>query len=206
MDLLRTLVPLAVALILIELLPGPSLIAVAAASIRDRSSGLWTALGVATGDMLWATAALGGIGTLLQQSRSTFLVLRCLGAGYLMMLALRLWRQDAPTAARRAARTHEPRGRSFANGLLVDLANPKAALLFTSLYASALPAGSDAWWAGAVLLTTSAVAYGWHLLVAVLLSGRRTRRCHLPARTSRAVNRLAAAVIGALGVRLALSM
>jgi threonine efflux protein len=204
MDLLRTLLPLAVALILIEVLPGPSVIAVAVASIRDRSAGLWTALGVATGDVLWATAALGGLGTLLQQSHSTLVVLRCLGAGYLLVLALRLWRQDAPTAARRAARIHEPRGRSFVKGLLVDLANPKAALLFTSLYASVLPADSDAWSAGAVLLMTSAVAYGWHLLVAVLLSGQRTRRHHWPARTSQTVNRLAASVIGALGVSLAL--
>jgi threonine efflux protein len=186
---------------------GPSLIAVAIASLQDRRSGLCTALGVATGDLLWAAAALAGIGTLLQPDRPIIVVLRWLGAGYLLVLAVGLWRQHSQTRpAEDAARLRRRWGRSLLNGLLVDLANPKAALFFTSLYASALPKGLDIWVAAAALGMTGVGVYGWHLLVVALLSGPGTGRRPWPRRrTSRVANRVAAAVMCALGIRLALS-
>ena len=152
--------------------------------------------------MLWAIAALGGIGTLLEQSRQASVVLRWLGGAYLLVVAIRLWRQRA---ADNASQHHAPPGPSFVNGLLVDLANPKAAILFTSLYASVLPSGLDMRSIVAVLLTTTVVVYGWHLLVAVLVSRIRTRRTQPPALARHTVNRVAAASLGALGLRMALS-
>jgi threonine efflux protein len=204
---LRTLLYLIAALVVIEVVPGPSVIAVAIASLQDRRLGLWTALGVATGDVLWAAAALGGIGTVLEQSRPTSVMLHWLGACYLAVLAIRFWRQHLPTAPTEdTARPHVRWRRSFLNGLLVDLANPKAALFFTSLYASVLPRGLDTWAATAVLVTTSVVVYGWHLLVVAVLSGSGSGPRRWPTRSaSRAVNRVAATVMGALGIRSALS-
>jgi threonine efflux protein len=197
------LLPLVGALVMVEVVPGPSVVAVAVASMRDRRAGLWSAIGVSTGDMLWAIAALGGIGTLLEQSRPAFVVLRWLGAAYLLVAAVRLWGQRAVDVG--ASQHHGPRGPSFVTGLLVDLANPKAALLFTSLYVSVIPSGLDAWSVGTVLLTTAAVVYGWHLLVAVLLSRATTRRVHSPTLARQRVNRVSAISLGALGIRLALS-
>jgi threonine efflux protein len=199
----QQLLPLVGALVIVEVIPGPSVVAVAVASLRDRRAGLWTAIGVSTGDMLWAIAALGGVGTLLEQSRPALVVLRWLGAAYLLVVAVRLWRRRA--ADGNASQHHARPGPSFVNGLLVDLANPKAALLFTSLYASVVPSGLDAWSIGAVLLTTTAVVYGWHLLVAVLVSPIRARRAHSPALARHTINRVAAAALRPLGLRIALS-
>jgi threonine efflux protein len=199
----QQLLPLVGALTIVEVVPGPSVVAVAVASMQDRRGGLWTAIGVSTGDMLWAIAALAGIGTLLEQSQQASVVLRWLGGAYLLVVANRLWRQRA--AAGNASQHHAPPGPSFVNGLLVDLANPKAAILFTSLYASVVPSALDMWSIAAVLLTTTVVVYGWHLLVAALVSRIRTRRTQAPAPARHTVNRVAAASLGALGLRMALS-
>ncbi|MGH9213886.1 MAG: LysE family translocator [Acidimicrobiales bacterium] len=133
-----TLIPLVVAVAVIVVAPGPNVIAVTMSSVRDRRRGLWTAVGVSTGDVVWATAALAGLGAMLGHSRPVFMAFKWVGAVYLVFLAVRLWRATPnPTSAA------EPPVRSgrrpFVNGLLVDLANPKAAVFFTSLYASLVP-------------------------------------------------------------------
>ena len=88
------------------------------------------AFGVLCGDLIWATAAVGGITALIVASRPAFELLRLAGAAYLIYLGVRL------LLAR--GRTHEtapagPPRRSFVEGLLCELSNPKALIVFTSV-------------------------------------------------------------------------
>ncbi|HEY8524032.1 MAG TPA: LysE family transporter [Acidimicrobiales bacterium] len=199
--MVETLVPVVVALAAAVCIPGPNVVAVVVASVRDRRAGLWTALGVASGDMIWATAAMAGIGVLLAQSRPVFMALKWLGAAYLLVQAVRLWRErgEAPDAEADAPTGRRP----FLRGVLIDLANPKAALFFTSLYVSLLPAHLDPGMALAVMAATAAVDYGWYLSLALALSRTPAQRAYR--RASRAISRVAAGLMGALGLRLALS-
>lgn len=196
----ETLVPVVVALAAAVCIPGPNVVAVVVASVRDRRAGLWTAFGVASGDMIWATAAMAGVGVLLAQSRPVFMALKWLGAAYLLVQAVRLWRDRGEAADGEA---DAPAGRPFLRGVVVDLANPKAALFFTSLYASLLPAHLDLGMALAVMAATAVVDYGWYLALALALSRTPAQRAYR--RASRAISRAAAGLMGALGVRLALS-
>lgn len=215
--MVRTLVPLAVALAAAVVVPGPNVVAVAVQSVRDRRTGCWTAAGVATGDMLWAGAAMAGMGALLLQSRPLFLAFKWAGAAYLVFLAVRLWSDAAsagdgePDPGHAPGPGHAPepgagvatQRRPFLRGLVVDLANPKAALFFTSLYASLLPAHLDVGAAAAVLAATAAIVYGWYFALAVALSRPPAQRAYR--RATRAASRIAAGIMGALGVRLALT-
>jgi threonine efflux protein len=196
------LVPLVVALAAAVVIPGPNVVAVVVGSVRDRRAGLWTAAGVATGDMLWAAASMAGVGVLLAQSRPLFMALKWVGAAYLLVQAVRLWR-DRSEAEPSEAGIEAPNRRPFLRGVVIDLANPKAALFFTSLYASLLPADLDLGGAIAVMAATATVDYGWYLALALALSRPPAQRVYR--RASRAVSRVAAGVMGALGVRLALS-
>jgi threonine efflux protein len=198
--MVEMLLPLVVALAAAVAVPGPNVVAVVVGSVRDRRAGLWTAAGVATGDMVWATAAMAGVGVLLAQSRPLFLALKWVGAAYLLVQAVRLWRERGDTPA------DDPDGpsrRPFLKGVVIDLANPKAALFFTSLYASLLPTDLDVAGAAAVMAATAVVDYGWYLTLAVVLSRPPAQRLYR--RAARAVSRVAAGLMGALGVRLALS-
>lgn len=198
--MVEMLLPLVVALAAAVVVPGPNVVAVVVGSVRDRRAGLWTAAGVATGDMVWAAAAMAGVGVLLAQSRPLFMALKWVGAAYLLVQAVRLWRDRGDVAG---AEPGEPSPRPFLKGLVIDLANPKAALFFTSLYASLLPADLDLAGAVAVMAATAAVDYGWYLTLALALSRPPAQRLYR--RAARAVSRVAAGLMGALGVRLALS-
>jgi threonine/homoserine/homoserine lactone efflux protein len=203
--MVETLIPLVAALAVVVVVPGPNVVAVVVASARDRRAGLLTALGVSTGDMIWAAAALAGVGALLEHARPLFLAVRWAGAAYLVVLAVRLWRSGSPADEDGGAEGvgDAPSRRPFVHGVLVDLANPKAAVFFTSLYASLVPGGLDPLATAAILLATATVVFGWYCALAVMLSRSPAQRAYR--RVGRTVNRVAAGVMGALGLRLALS-
>lgn len=196
-----SLLPVAAAVAIAVIVPGPNVVAVVTSAARDRRAGMLTALGASTGDMVWAAAALLGLGAVLASARPVFVAVKWAGAIYLVAFAVRLL-----TAA------HAPGGddaapgvphRPFVRGLLVDLANPKAAVFFTSLFVSLLP-GDVSWGLGlATLAVVAVVDYAWYLLLAGLISRPAPQRWYR--RRVRAVNRVAAGVVGVLGVRLALS-
>jgi threonine/homoserine/homoserine lactone efflux protein len=200
--MVETLIPLVAALAVAVVVPGPNVVAVVVTSARDRRAGLLTALGVSTGDMLWAAAALAGVAALLEHARPVFLGVRWAGAAYLVLLAVRLWRASDPADETEGADT-APGRRPFVHGLLVDLANPKAAVFFTSLYASLVPGGLDPLTTATILLATATVVFGWYGALALTLSRSTAQRAYR--RAGRTVNRVSAGVMGALGLRLALS-
>jgi threonine/homoserine/homoserine lactone efflux protein len=100
-----------------------------------RRSGVFTALGVATGQATWTVAAAAGIAAVLGASEPLFLTVKLLGAAYLVVLGV----QTLLTAARRDVHAARPRGRrasaagSLRQGLISNLGNPKMAVFFTSL-------------------------------------------------------------------------
>ncbi len=72
-----------------------------------RRSGVFTALGVATGQATWTIAAAGGIAALLRASEPLFVAVKLCGAAYLVFLGaqtlLGAWRRR-PHAAQPATR------------------------------------------------------------------------------------------------------
>ncbi len=198
----RTVVPIVVALVLIVVVPGPNVLAVTTTAMRDRRSGIRMALGVSTGDMIWAAAAIVGLGAALAHARPVFEVLRWAGVVYLIVFAVRLWRTPVNEHSADPGE-HDASGRRiFLRGLLIDLANPKAAVFFTTLFASLLPTGLSAGLAVVVLAAVGAVVYGWYLALAVVLSRPVVQRGYR--RVGSTINRVAAGAIGVLGIRLAL--
>src|SRR5258708_7107289 len=120
--------------------PGPdTALVVRNTIIGGRRGGVFTALGIVTGQTIWVFATSIGIVALLVASEPVFNAVKLGGAGYLIYLGSRAlyeaarsarWRDAAehmPTAQRLASRT------AFAQGLASDLGNPKMAAFFTSL-------------------------------------------------------------------------
>jgi threonine/homoserine/homoserine lactone efflux protein len=101
--------------------------------VGGRREGVGTALGVSTGQAIWALSAAAGLAALLHASEPAFVALRIAGAAYLVYLgAQALW-----SALRGTSGTHGApvgrRRRPFRQGLLSNLGNPKMAVFFTSL-------------------------------------------------------------------------
>ena len=126
----------------------------------DRLGQQWdAALGVATGQAIWALATSAGIVALLVASEPLFLAVKYAGAAYLAWLGLQSLRAAIrPTISRAtqmpAARPQAPRA-AFVQGVVSDLGNPKMAAFFTSLlpqFAPQVSLAGDASFAGLAAL------------------------------------------------------
>jgi threonine/homoserine/homoserine lactone efflux protein len=111
-------------------IPGPAVMYIVARSIdQGRSAGIVSALGLAAGSVILIAAAAFGVSALLAASPVAFDVVRYAGAAYLAFLGIRTaLSKPVPVADTHSSR--EPLGRIFAEGVVVNLLNPKTALFF----------------------------------------------------------------------------
>jgi threonine/homoserine/homoserine lactone efflux protein len=128
-----TLALFAVAAVTLLLIPGPAVLYVVTRSVdQGRAAGLASVCGVHVGTLLHVAAAALGLSALLVSSATAYDTVRWLGAAYLVWLGVRrlLARdEDVPAAADLDAR-RPGLGRIFAQGVVVNVLNPKTALFF----------------------------------------------------------------------------
>jgi threonine/homoserine/homoserine lactone efflux protein len=123
--------------VLMIVTPGPdTAVTIRSALFGRRRSGLFTALGVISGQLVWAVATAAGIAALLAQSRPAFDAIRLAGAAYLVFLGLRSIYAAIKGESHYTGESGTTRGSywsAYRQGLLSDLGNPKMAVFFTSL-------------------------------------------------------------------------
>ena len=184
--------------------PGPSFVMVARTAVaHSRTDGIFAALGMGTGGLAFATAALFGLQGLLLAVPSLYVGLKVLGGLYLAYLGVRIWRSARKPLApgeevMRVGRSTA--GRSFAHGLITQLSNPKAAIVYASVFAAFLPAAPTLGFDLAVVALVFVVESSWYALVAVALSSERPRGAYLSYKAW--IDRGAGGIMVALGLRL----
>jgi threonine/homoserine/homoserine lactone efflux protein len=162
-----------------------------------RRGGVFTALGVATGQCGWALATSAGLAALLVASEPVFHAIRWFGAAYLVFLGL----QSLSRAVRggEAAHGRSRRARSsYRQGLLSNLGNPKMAVFFSSLLPQFAHTFAGLLVLGFVFATMTLTWLSAYAFV-VAKAGDVLRR---PA-IRRVVDTVVGAVLVAFGVRLA---
>jgi threonine/homoserine/homoserine lactone efflux protein len=183
--------------VLLIVTPGPdTAVTIRSALFRGRRAGLLTAAGVGTGQTVWAVATAVGLAALLHASQPAFVALRVAGAAYLVYLGVRAL-VDAFRGASHRLRIGT--GSPYRQGLLCNLANPKMAVFCVSL----LPQFASPTF-GSLLahgLVFSAITFTWLSGYAFVVArvGDVLRR----SRVRRALDGVTAAVLVALGVRVA---
>lgn len=183
--------------------PGPSFVFVARASIAlSRADGLAAAFGMGIGGIIFAGSALLGLQAVLAQVAWLYTALKLVGGAYLLYLAIALWRRASDPVI--VPDTAGPRGsglgRSFSYGLATQLSNPKAAVVYASIFAALLPPAPSLWLVAALPPMILLIETSWYALVALAFSADRPRAAYL--RSKRWVDRLAGSVIGSLGARM----
>lgn len=205
MEALIPFLSILAALALGAISPGPSFVFVVRTSLAlSRRDGIASALGMGVGGVIFAGLALLGLQAVLAKIAWLYAALRLAGGCYLLYLAARLWRGAAEpivvpgTADRRAP----GRLRSFCLGLATQLSNPKTAVVYGSIFAALLPPAPPAWVLVALPPAVMLIETGWYTIVATAFSSERPRAAYL--RGKRWIDRVAGAVMGALGLRLAI--
>ncbi|MFV3127797.1 LysE family translocator [Niveispirillum sp. KHB5.9] len=116
------------------LTPGPNMAYLVSRSIcQGRGAGLVSLLGVATGFVAFLTATVLGLAAMLKALPLAFEIIRWAGAAYLAWLAWNALRPGGHSPFQ--VRDLPPDGpwRLYSMGLLTNLLNPKAAMLYLSL-------------------------------------------------------------------------
>jgi threonine/homoserine/homoserine lactone efflux protein len=178
--------------------PGPSVIYVSRLAAADsRRSALGAALGMGLGSTVFAIVATLGLGTVLHYAGWAFLGLKLLGGVYLLYLGVRMFLHAGRSAAEGSVAVATSMRRAVLPAALAQVSNPKAIVVYSSVFAALLPASTPLWMLIVLPLAVFAVETSWYVVVALAFSTRRPRELY--ARFARAIDRAAGATLGALG-------
>lgn len=187
--------------------PGVDLMIVLRSTLfHGRRSGFAAVVGVEIGHAVWAVASLIGLTALLAASTVAYDVVRIAGAVYLVWLGgSAIWRslpRNRPASSEPTTPTPQSSFDAARNGLVSNMLNPKVGVFYISILPQFLPTGtSTAGWG--VLLVSIALTVGivWHSFI--VLAATRARGVLTRDRVKIWLDRTSAAVMIALGVRLA---
>jgi threonine/homoserine/homoserine lactone efflux protein len=182
--------------------PGPD----TALTIRNtlmggRRAGVFSALGVSSGQALWTIATATGIAALLAASEPAFLAVKILGSAYLVWLGLQALVAAVRGRPRQVGGVDRRRlgaPKAFRQGLLNNLGNPKMAAFFPSLLLQFAGSFSALLALGLVFSVLTLVwlsAYAFAVARAGDFLGR--------SRIRRAIEAVTGAILVALGFRVA---
>ena len=193
---------------LLNITPGPDTAYIVGRSVPlGWRAGAAAALGVGCGCLLHIVAAAVGLSALLAASASAFLVIKLIGAAYLIWLGARmaLARASADTREGNAADAVSLR-QIFWQGALTNALNPKVALFFLAFLPQFVDAETPhkglAFLALGLLFDVTGTV--WNLGIAVV-TARAAHRLRRSARVTVWINRALGGLFVALGIRVALS-
>lgn len=118
------------AVVILEVIPGPVVTLVVANSLRHGSrSGLATVAGASIGNAILLASTVIGLVAFFELMSEVFEVVRWAGAVYLIWLGIRAWQTDgghgsAVPSAKKSSRT------VFVQGFLIAITNPKAIIFY----------------------------------------------------------------------------
>jgi len=154
------------------MLPGPDFVAVVRSSMaKGAGSGFLTTLGVTLGLGFYASLSLLGLSAILIEFQWLAWAVRVCGGLYLVYLGLKLIFTKPATID-----IGEPdlrrQGNAFVFGFLVTLTNPKAIVLFTSVFATAVTDTMPLWGMVAMIALVMASSLVWYTIVCLFMSSR----------------------------------
>lgn len=185
------------ALIAAILSPGPAfLVSIRTTLARGRRAGIGIGIGLGLMAALWTLAALLGLDAIFRTFPWAYFAAKTLGAFYLLYIAFKTWRGARSPIESQA----KPARQAFAQGLTINLLNPKSVLFAAAVLIVVFPAEMSA--------AQNALVVANHLLVEVLfytalaysMSSQAVSVRYLRAKVF--LDRAASLVLGALGVRL----
>jgi len=187
--------------------PGPSFVMVArTAASAGRAEGLNAALGMGIGALFFAIASLLGLNAVFSSIPALYAALKLVGGLYLAYLGFRILRGATQPLDASGSTTSEgatPRKSYLLLGLATQVSNPKTAIVYASVFAAFLPTSPSIQYNLAVVALVFFIEAGWYSMVGTALSAEMPRSKYL--RCKKWVDRTAGGIMGALGVKLAVS-
>jgi len=180
------------AAVVIAVSPGPGAVLSMATGLRH---GYPTALraicGLQTALLIQLCVVGLGLGAVLAASNTAFLVLKLVGAGYLIWLGIKQWRSPVETLGQSTAGEAQPgvAGGVYLQGVLVNLTNPKAIIFMVALVPQFIDPQAPQWPQFMIIALTMVATDTVVMSGYALLAGRCRHWLHSP-RMLKAQNRV----------------
>ena len=190
----------------LALAPGPdNLFVLTQSALYGRKAGLMVTIGLCTGLLMHTAAVSLGVATIFQTSALAFIILKTLGAMYLLFLAWQAFRAG-PINLDEAGEGGMNRHTLFYRGVIMNITNPKVAIFFLAF----LPQFVDP---TRGLVTLHMLMFGGLFIAATLFifgtiawsAGFLGERLKGSGKAQIVMNRIAGAVFTGLALRLAIS-
>lgn len=199
---LATVVALFGSLVVLASIPSVSVLAVTArAAAFGFSHGLFTALGIVAGDIIFILIAVYGLVFVSSLMGDQFFIIQLIGGVYLIWLGASLWRQGGKPRDSESL-DESSRGSSFLTGLLITLGDQKAILFYLGFFPAFIDLGSMTALDTLIIILLATFGVGGPKLVYAWLADRA--RVSLNGNATRWLNGLAAGVMILVGVVLLL--
>jgi threonine/homoserine/homoserine lactone efflux protein len=183
------------------IIPGPNFVAVVHKAVAARrSEALALVAGILTVNLLWSGCAITGLGLMFAAFPWAALIVKILGAAYLMWFGVRLIVNAGKHPASQA--DEEPVGsvrKAFLQGVVTNIGNPKSMAFYAAVFSAAAPAHVSVSTFASMLAVVVVVSLTWYGLVALALSQARIASAYQQAR--KVIDRLCGGLILGLGVR-----
>ncbi|ATQ74120.1 lysine transporter LysE [Massilia violaceinigra] len=117
--------------LLLNIMPGPdSLLIMTRSATQGWRAGVAATLGIGAGTMIHVLAAALGLSAILSTSATAFMVVKYVGAAYIIYMAIGLLRSKRTDPAAVVTVPPLPYAKIFAQGFLTNVLNPKVAVFF----------------------------------------------------------------------------
>ncbi len=207
----QSVIAFTITALIITLTPGNDTILVFRNSLSGhRSAGFATMFGICAGLIVHGAFASMGISVILTQSATLFQVVKLAGAGYLIFLGGQtLWaawkNRDKQLVTSQSESSQKPKSvaKSFGEGVLTNVLNPKVALFYLSFLPQFI-APTDPFFKP-LLLAGIHIVWGIIWLSIVVLMINKMRKILTNPRAKSIMDAICGTVLVSLGVRLAVN-
>jgi threonine/homoserine/homoserine lactone efflux protein len=203
---IETLLTFTLASTLLSLAPGPDNIFVLMQSaLHGARAGLLVTLGLCTGLIVHTTLVAAGVAAIFLVNDLAFTLLKLLGAGYLIYLAIGAWRTGASALPANRAPSQSVL-QLYRRGIVMNLTNPKVLIFFLAFLPQFVSPASDKianqiMILGIIFILVALLVFG----TVALLSGRLAAAFKRSGKIQRLLNRSAAMIFAGLALRLAMA-
>lgn len=184
--------------------PGPNFIVVSKAAVSEsRRHGIYTAFGISSGTLIWASLAATGVGLLFAHFIWARRALQVLGGAYLLYMGFKTgWHARRPLVRQSSDRAQRSLAQAYRRGLSTSLTNPQSLAFFTSVFATLLAPDLRPWAKLAGIGLVTAVSIMVYLAQATLFSSARVQHGYGQAKTW--IDGFSGGLLALLGTRLLL--
>lgn len=201
------MIPIAIALLIGVVSPGPSFIYIAqTAMATSRSQGIATSLGLGTGAVIFTMVASLGLFFVLETIPWLYIGLKFAGGLYLCYLAYKIWNSASEPLDNSEVNASDKKvsfTKAYLSGLFIQLSNPKTAVVIGGIIMAFLPSEVPAYSYLLLGLLAFLIDAGWYSIVTIALTTAKAQKVYL--KFKKGISRVASGLLGLLGVKLILN-